>query len=193
MSSRFFVILDDFFFHMRVKFSFSQHFYFIFIRSIRPFRIDRRGNVRGLKYFGYIFKIRMVNNVVERIETDLPETYVFMAVFCRSGNILAVIDVEYGNLVFPDDVVEILYDMIKIPDDIIAAVAGVAGVKAYSQPAVILNAVIDSGQFFERTSDLRTFAGHSLKSYDTVGICGQHLVESFDDLLCSDFCTCAYM
>ena len=70
-------------------------------------------------------------------------------------------------------------------DNVITAVACVAGVKAYPELIVMCYAVIDPCQLFERTTDLRTFSGHGLKCDKTVCVWSKYLIKSFDDLGCA--------
>ena len=82
--------------------------------------------------------------------------------------ILAVIDMEYSNLFLADHVVEIVHDIVKMMDDVVTAVARVAGVKAHPELIIMGYAVIDARQLLKRTADLGTFSGHGLKSDITV-------------------------
>ena len=48
-------------------------------------------------------------------------------------------------------------------DDVVAAVVGMAGVKADTELVIICDAVVDAGKLLESTSGFRPFSRHSLK------------------------------
>ena len=116
-----------------------------------------------------------------------------MAVFCRSRHVLAVIDVEDRDLIFADHPVKLPDDIIKMGDDIITAVAGVACVKADPELIAVFYAVIDAGQFLKRTSDLRAFSSHCLKGDKAAGVCCQDFVQPLDDLFRPPLCPFSYV
>ena len=55
-----------------------------------------------------------------------------MAIFSGTRNILTVIYMEDSNLIFPKLTVKSIDDIIEVVNDIIAAVAGMTGIKADS-------------------------------------------------------------
>ena len=105
----------------------------------------------------------MMYNIRERRKTYLTEAQIFMAVFFGASGIFAVINMEYGNLFFADDLVKLVDNAVKIADDVITAVVGMAGVKAYAELIIICDPVIDARQLLKGTPDFRTLSGHCLK------------------------------
>src|SRR5699024_10770181 len=87
-----------------------------------------------------------------------------------------------GNLVLPDEAVKLLYHAVEIVDDIVAAVAGVAGVKADPQLVAAGDTVVDAGQLLEAAADLRALSGHGLQGDAHRGVRCQDVVQAPDDL-----------
>ena len=178
---------------MGVEYAFPEHFDFIFIWRIRLFRVRFRWDVRSLQDLRYIFKIGMMHDIAERVKSDLAETDILVAVFAGAGGILAVVDMEDGDLVLPDDPVKLFHDVVEMMDDVIAAVAGVAGVEADAQFITAAHSVIDAGKLLECAADLRSLSRHRLKRDETVCVSGEDFVEPFDDLGRAGVCPRAYM
>ena len=135
----------------------------------------------------------MVNDIIQGVETNLSETDIFVSVLACSRNIFAVINVKYSDLILADYAVEVCDDFIKMVNDVIAAVACVAGVKADPEFIVVCYSVINPGKLLKGTTDFRAFSGHCFQRDHAVCIAGENLVETFDDLSGSGFSACADM
>ena len=122
-----------------------------------------------------------MNDIIQRVESDFPEADVFMTVLRGSRYIFTVIDMEYRNLILAYDSIEFLDDVVKMVNDIIPAVACMARIKTHTQLIAVLYSVVDPGQLFKETTDLRTFSCHGLKCYKTISIRGQYFIQAFDD------------
>ena len=91
----------------------------------------------------------MVDDRVQGVKSEMSETEVLVPVLLRAPGVFAVIDMEHGNLILPDETVEFTDHIIKVPDNVVAAVTGVAGVKADPQLLAVSYAVIYARQFLE--------------------------------------------
>ena len=96
-----------------------------------------------------ILEIRVVYDVVQGVETDLPEADVGVPVLGGAGGVFAVVDVEDRDLIPADEPVKRIHDAVEVVDDVVAAVACVAGVKADPQLVIVRDAVVDPCQFLE--------------------------------------------
>ena len=82
LSESIFVCTDNDVFHIRVKYTFSQHFNFIFIWGIGFLRCSGRRNIWRLQYFRDFFEIRVANDIIECIEPNFAKADILMTVFC---------------------------------------------------------------------------------------------------------------
>ena len=97
-------------------------------------------------------------------QPDGSLTDVGMSVFGGSFFIFAVIDVKCGDLFFAEQPMEVLYDSIKVPDNIVACIIDMACVKTDAQLVRMDDTIIDFCQFFKRAADLGAFAGHGSRA-----------------------------
>jgi hypothetical protein len=54
-----------------------------------------------------------------------------VAVLGGTGDVLAVVDMEDGNLVFSQNTVKFFHHVVEMVDDVISGITRVAGVEAY--------------------------------------------------------------
>ena len=87
-----------------------------------------------------------------------------MAVLCGSTGIFAVIDMEGSNLIFSQHLVEVCDYPVKIVDNIITTVMGMAGIEADTEPVFFHYAVINPCQLLKISSNLRTFSSHGFRA-----------------------------
>ena len=105
-----------------------------------------------------------MHDVVQCIKSDFTLSDIGMAVLVCTAWIFAVIDMKDCDLIFSDDPVKFLYDGIKIVDDIITGIVGMAGIKADTKPLRVRDTVVDSSQFLETAADFRSFSGHGSRA-----------------------------
>ena len=85
-----------------------------------------------------------MDNIREGIKANLTKTDIGVPVFSGAANILAVVDMEDCNLIFPEKMVKIFNDTIKIMDDIVTTVMSMAGVEAYPKLLVISDTIVNT-------------------------------------------------
>ena len=117
-----------------------------------------------------------MDDVVQSIKTNTAFSKILMAVLCGSTGIFAVIDMEGSNLIFSKHLVEVCDYPVKIVDNIITTVMGMAGIEADTEPVFFRYAVIDPCQLLKIPSNLRTFSSHGFQCYHTVCIVCQHFI-----------------
>ena len=110
-----------------------KHLNFIFIRAYDFFGFSTDGYIWRLKYFRNIPKVRMMNDIIDRFKTDMSESDVLMPVLCSAWNILTVVNMKYGNLIFSYNTIELFYHIIKMMNNIIPTVARMTCIKTNSQ------------------------------------------------------------
>ena len=79
----------------------AKHLHLVFIWCVGFLLFCRRRNIRGLKDFRDICKIRVMYDIGECIKSNFSKSDIGMPVFCGSRNIFTVINVKDGNLIFP--------------------------------------------------------------------------------------------
>ena len=135
----------------------AKHLHLVFIWCVGFLLFCRRRNIRGLKDFRDICKIRVMYDIGECIKSNFSKSDIGVPVFGGSGRILTVVDMEDCNLILSDQTVKLFDDTVKVMDDIVTAVACVTGVEADAQFVAVNDTVIDLCEFFEAASDLRSF------------------------------------
>ena len=85
----------------------------------------------------------MADDVIQGVKTDLPETDILVPVFRRAGDVFTVVDVEDGDLFFPEDMVEFIDHIVKMVDGPEVA-ASQEEVEAY-----VAKVAFEEGQTFE--------------------------------------------
>ena len=105
-----------------------------------------------------------------------------MPVFCCTGEILAVVDMEDSNLFFSEDTVKRIHDSIEMMDDIISAVTGVTSIKADPQFVVMRYTIVNGSQFFKCTTNFRAFSSHGLQCNAAVSVRREDFVQPFNNL-----------
>ena len=76
----------------------------------------------------------MMNDIIDRFKTDMSESDVLMPVLCSAWNILTVVNMKYGNLIFSYNTIELFYHIIKMMNNIIPTVARMTCIKTNSMP-----------------------------------------------------------
>ena len=87
----------------------------------------------------------MMNDIIDRFKTDMSESDVLMPVLCSAWNILTVVNMKYGNLIFSYNTIELLYHIIKMMNNIIPTVARMTCIKTNSQFIAIFYPVVNPG------------------------------------------------
>ena len=131
----------------------AKHLHLVFIWCVGFLLFCRRRNIRGLKDFRDICKIRVMYDIGECIKSNFSKSDIGVPVFGGSGRILTVVDMEDCNLILSDQTVKLFDDTVKVMDDIVTAVACVTGVEADAQFVAVNDTVIDLCEFFEAASD----------------------------------------
>ena len=117
------------FHHLRVKPVFPYTASFLFIRRIRFFLImsvlhpGRFQNLRNIQI------IRMIHDTLKRLKPNLPEPVILMPVLHRPADIFAVVHMEYGNHIPAHDAFKRPEHLLRMVNQVIAAVMDMAGVK----------------------------------------------------------------
>ena len=99
-----------------------------------------------------------------------------MAILRRSAWILAVIDMEYRNLVLADDLVEFFYHAVEIICHIIPGIVRVTRIKADTQLIIVSDAIINECQLLEASANLAALSCHCLKRDMHRRILGKHFI-----------------
>ena len=97
---------------------------------------------------------------IKCVKADKAFTDVSVAVFVTAALVFAVIDMEYGNLIFSNQSVELPDHTVKIVHNIIARIMNMAGVEADTEPVVFRHAVIDRGKLLKAFADLGALSRH---------------------------------
>lgn len=187
------MFFDDFFLYVGIEPAVSQHFDFMLIRRIGFFRFGGGWDIRCLQYFRHMLEVRVVHDVRQCVKTDIAEAKIGMPVFGGTPLIFAVIDMEDGNLVFSQEAVELLDHTVKIMDDVITAVVGMAGIEADAQLVAAGDSIVDARQFFKALPKFGSFSGHGFKGYEEIRIPGEDFVEALDHLADPGVCPCSYV
>ena len=112
----------------------AQHSNFFFIRGSGILFVTVNGNPRRFENLRNIRKIRMMDDVVQSIKTNTAFSKILVAVLCGPTGIFAVIDMEGSNLIFSQHLVKVCNYPVKIVDNIITTVMGMAGIEADTKP-----------------------------------------------------------
>ena len=99
-----------------------------------------------------------------------------MAILRRSAWILAVVDMEYRNLVLTDDPVEFFDHAVELICHVIPGIVRVTRIETDTQLVIVNNTIIDTRQLLEASADLAALSRHCLKRDIHRRILGKHFI-----------------
>ena len=94
-----------------------------------------------------MFKIRVVYDIGEGIESNFSSAEIGMPVFLCTTHIFTVVNMKDRNLIFTDQMIKLVDHTVEITTDIITTVVSVAGIKTDTQFVAVDYAVIDCCKF----------------------------------------------
>ena len=134
-----------------------------------------------------MFKIRVVYDIGEGIESNFSSAEIGMPVFLCTTHIFTVVNMKDRNLIFTDQMIKLVDHTVEITTDIITTVVSVAGIKTDTQFVAVDYAVIDCCKFFKRPAKFRPFSRHGFQCNMKRRVFCQDFIEPLYDLLKSGF------
>ena len=104
-----------------------------------------------------------MDDSAQGIEANASLADVRMAVLMRTTRVHAVVDVDDGNLVKTDKLIESREHSLVVVDQIVARIVDVASVEAYTQALGPLDALVNRGNLLEVAPNLAALARHRLE------------------------------
>src|SRR5699024_8044697 len=162
-----------------IEFAFFNHFNFMFVRWLLILFIC--SDKRCFQNLRYIFKFRMIDDISQRIKTDMTEADILMAVFVGAYRIFRIVYMDDFDAVKSNDFIELFQYTIEVINDIISRIMHVASIKTDAQTFIIFYTVYDLCEFFEVPADFSTFTRHRFKSDLHIIIIAECFIQAFND------------